>query len=175
MNQIPVADPANQQLANALVEIERYLSHGGWDQPARLFALAPTRDLVAAEPSLAEQLNLANEDGLSSIEQDDFQAGEDLLVELSKIKWSDAVVGAAIGVERCFLPAQVEAEIPDDPQSAADFVANHEAREDIRVVIGVLRTGQRFGVARILSQPEELLSGSGLVPVLEQALSETLK
>ena len=35
-------------LTAALLEIERHVTHGGWDQPARLFALVPTAELVAA-------------------------------------------------------------------------------------------------------------------------------
>ena len=46
----------NDALVAALLEIERHVGHGGWDAPARLFALVPTEQLLAAEPSLAAQL-----------------------------------------------------------------------------------------------------------------------
>ena len=60
-------------LIAALMEIERHVGGVGWDQPARLFALVPTADLVAAEPQLAEHLTggLEPQPGhLSAIEQD---------------------------------------------------------------------------------------------------------
>ncbi|MFP5416126.1 MAG: hypothetical protein ACLGHZ_04500, partial [Actinomycetes bacterium] len=64
-------------LVAALMEIERHVGHGGWDQPARLFALVPTDELVAAEPALARTLGLrTTADGgspgsLTAIEQED--------------------------------------------------------------------------------------------------------
>ena len=44
-----------EALLAALVEVERFVGRAGWDQPARLFGLAPTAELLAAEPSLADQ------------------------------------------------------------------------------------------------------------------------
>ena len=164
---------AHELLAAALVEIERYVGASGWDQPSRLFALAPTARLLEAEPVLAGQLTVTAPDQLSSIEQDDFHPGQDVLAGLAAIAWPDTVAGCAVCTERSFLPAGVEDRIPDDPDEAAEFVAAHPAREDIRVVMGALRDGTTYGVARLASHPDELLAGDGLVPALSGALVRT--
>lgn len=174
LNDVPVIDPANQRLANVLAEVEEYVGQSGWDQPARLFALVDTTQLKASSPELAEQLKEVDDGRLSAIEQDDFHSGEDLITELSKIGWSEEVAGVALSLERCFLPPQMEAEIPQDPAAAAEFVANHPEREEIRLVIGVLRDGVYYSLARLKTKPDQVASGTGLVPVLEQALAQTL-
>ncbi|MFZ2626049.1 MAG: PPA1309 family protein [Propionibacterium sp.] len=163
----------DEPLTAALVEIEHHVAHGGWDQPARLFALVPTADLLLAEPSLAGQLTVTAADQLSSVEQEDFHDGSDVLTALATIGWGDAVTGCALCTERSFLPAQAEPDIPEDPDLAADYVAGHPQREDIRVVVGVLRDGTGYGVARLASSPEELLAGPDLVPALSRALART--
>lgn len=164
-------------LVAALMEIERHVSHGGWDQPARLFALVPTAELVAAEPSLAEQVSNPDdlhEGALSSIEQDGFHTGADLIDDLDHIMWPDAVAGCALAIERLFVPPHVEATIPEDPDEAATFVAEHPERREVRVVVGVTRAGGRYGVARLRSNPEDLLAADDLVPGLGDALARTL-
>lgn len=161
-------------LLAALADIERHVSSAGWDQPARLFALVETQQLVAAEPALAEHLAGALPDSFSAVEQDGFHAGDDLERALARIYWPDTVAGCAIAVERAFLAPEHEAEIPND-DSAADFVANHADRQDVRVVVGVLRDGTHHGLARIVSAPDDLLGGEDLVPGLAAALLGTLK
>ena len=47
---------APDALVASLMEIERHVAGLGWDQPARLFALVPTVELIEAEPQLAEHL-----------------------------------------------------------------------------------------------------------------------
>ena len=114
-------------LAAALLEIERHVGHGGWDQPARLFALVPTAELLAAEPSLAEQITNPDdlpEGALSSIEQDGFNtSGLDVLDALAGIGWPESVFGCAVALERLFVPPHVEEQIPQDAAAAEDFVA----------------------------------------------------
>lgn len=164
-------------LVAALLEIERHVAHGGWDQPARLFALVPTRELVAAEPSLAEQVPRPGdlpEGALSSIEQDGFRTGADLVDDLDRITWPPTVHGCALAVERLFVPPHVEADIPVDPEAAATFVAEHPERRDVRVVVGVTRAGGRYGLARLRANPDDLLAADDLVPGLGEALSRTL-
>lgn len=164
-------------LVAALIEIERHVAHAGWDQPARLFALVPTARLIAAEPSLAAQLQRTDDlpDGaLSSVEQDGFHTGADLLDDLDRIGWPDTVHGCALTVERLFVPPHVEEEIPIDPDAAEAFVAGHPERQEVRVVVGVTRDGGRYGLARLRSDPDELLAAGDLVPGLGEALSRTL-
>lgn len=163
-------------LLAALAEIERHVGHAGWDSVARLFALVPTQELLAAEPSLAAQLAHARpvEGALSSIEQEGFAAGDDPLAALERIGWPDTVAGCAIAIERAFLPPEAETGLPDDPYQAAQWVANHPQRQDIRLVAGALRTGERHCIARVRSAPEELLGGPDLVPAVTAALAHTL-
>lgn len=162
-------------LLAALVEVERHVGRLGWDQPARLFALVRTADLIAAEPQLAEHLSAAAPDGFSSVEQEQFHAGEDLGSALARIAWPPTVAGCVLALERAFLPAAAEVALPDDPTAAAEAVAAHPGRMDLRVVVGVTRDGQRHGVARVRGEDGDLLSGADLVPALADALAHTLE
>ena len=98
-------------LVAALIEVERHVGRSGWDQPSRLFALVRTSELIAAEPSLADQLTGAP-DGYSSIEQEDFTPGDDLAETLAGIAWPEAVSGCVLTLERAFLPSDAEGELP---------------------------------------------------------------
>lgn len=167
--------PVNEALVAALVEVERHVGRSGWDQPARIFALVPTGEFVAAEPSLAAQFAAANPDGFTSIEQDDFHAGDDLGETLARLVWPQTVGGCVLTLERAFLPADAEAELPEDPEQAARVVAEHPRRLDLRVVVGVTRDGSRHALARLRSDPTELLEGAELVPALADALAHTLE
>ncbi len=162
-------------LVAALLEVERHVGRLGWDQPARLFALVPTAELLAAEPSLAGHLSGANPDGYSSIEQEDFHPGSDLAEGLARIAWPPTVAGCALALERAFLPADAEADLPHDPDAAARLVAEHPRRLDLRVVVGVTRQGSSHGVARVRGEDGDLLSGADLVPALAAALAHTLE
>lgn len=173
----PTAEDTSDALAAALMEIERHVASRGWDQPARLFALVRTADLVAAEPQLAAALDAEHrpEDAFSSIEQDTWRAGEDVVEALQQIMWPETVDGCALVLERAFLPADAEADLPQDPEEAARYVAEHPRRQDIRVVAGVLRTGEHLSLARLASDPEDLLGGPDLAPGLSELLSQTLR
>lgn len=162
-------------LAAAVLEIERHVGAAGWDQPARLFALVPTEQLLAAAPELADQLGTDHpEDHLSSIEQEDFHGGMDLTEALAHLAWPTTVAGCVLSLERAFLPAQYESDLPDDPASAGDVVANHPHRQELRLVTGVLRDGTRHAVGRVRADPTELLGGADLAPGLSTALLATL-
>lgn len=177
-------------LIAALVELEHHVGEAGWDQPARLFALVRTDELIAAEPDLAAHLGLRTSaeghppDALSSIEQEEFRSvggsqgdapSESSLPEvLARITWPDAVAGCAIVLERSFLPAQFEAEVPEDPIAAERFVASHPQRQDLRLVAGVLRGGAAHCLARLVRNPEDLLSSPELAPGVVSALTATL-
>lgn len=177
-------------LVAALVELEHHVGAAGWDQPARLFALVRTDELIAAEPDLAAHLGLRpSAEGhppgaLSSIEQEDFRsvgAGEDaqalessLPEVLARIAWPDAVTGCALSLERSFLPSAFEADLPDDPVEAERFVAQHPERQDLRLVVGVLRGGAAHCLGRLVTHPEDLLSSPDLAPGVVSALAATL-
>ena len=54
---------SGEELAAALPasarEIEEFVAAAGWDQPAQIFALVPTAELLQREPNLAEELDEA--------------------------------------------------------------------------------------------------------------------
>lgn len=190
----PAADTLvrREALVAALVELEQHVGASGWDQPPRLFALVDTDTLVATEPDLAAHLGLqaSTETGiagaLTSIEQEHFDPGDDIAGALQQMMWPPNVTGCAVSLERSFLPAGSEDDIPADPEAAAAFVAGHPGRQDVRVVVGAVRPGpghrvgvgeQRIlshGVARLVSRPDDLLGGAELVPGLAELVEHTL-
>lgn len=157
------------------MDIERHVAGLGWDQPARLFALVKTSQLLAAEPHLRGRLPQMHDDALTAIEQDDFTATDNLFERLSTIFWPDTVEGCALALERVFLPAGFDGEVPDDPEAAADFVARHPAKADVRLVAGVLRDGTCHGLARLATNPDDVLGADNLVPGLADALLDTFR
>jgi hypothetical protein len=167
-------------LVAALVELDRHVGRDGWDTPPRLFALVLSDVLAAAEPRLSAELGLrtsatgAAPGALTAIEQDQFASSGDLIRDLAQLEWPDTVFGCALATVRMFLPADSDLELPDDPEAAAEVVASHPRRQEIRVVVGADRAGNRHGVARLAAQPEELLGAPDLVPDLVAALAHTL-
>ena len=166
-------DPS--RLIAALADIERHVSELGWDQPARLFALVETATLLDLEPQLRGKVTQTAADALTAVEQEDFQRGGDIAARLARLTWPATVTGCAIAMERAFLPPRFESQVPADPDEAIEFVNNHEARTDVRVVVGALRDGARHGLARVLSTPDDLLGAEDLVPGLADALLATFK
>ncbi|MFF3372812.1 PPA1309 family protein [Streptomyces sp. NPDC002680] len=171
---------AANPLTRAVLEIDEYVSGLGWDQPARLFALVDTARLKVQEPSLAAQLGLTDEQeaaGLTPIEQDEIPAGKPLDEFLATIAWPDAVVGCALTVERLMLPPSAEASVPQglSDKKLAAWVAAHPDRQEVRMTVAVLRDGTRDSAVRLREKDAatEVLTGSGLVPGLAEALSAT--
>jgi hypothetical protein len=185
-------DPAQEALAAVVLEIERHVRPDGWDQSPRLFALVRTERLIAAQPDLADRLRPAQQPGgpdrvdgpepglwgtadrLTAVEQEHFESTADLVDDLARVSWPASVEGCAIAVERLFLPAGAEEDLPDDPRAAAQAVAAHPSRQEVRVVAGVDRLGHQHGVARVRTAPDELLGGADLVPGLSEVLAHTL-
>lgn len=163
-------------LFRVLVDVETHVGRGGWDQPAQLFALVDSARLAAAEPHLAAQLDTDLPPGsLSAVEQDGFNLGSDLAATFGRIQWGPDVAGCALAVERAMVPAEVESDLPADPAAAAEAVAKHPRRMDLRIVAGVLRDGSRHAVARLADRPDELVSGTDLVPGLQELLALTFE
>ena len=73
-------------------EIEGHVAEGGWDQPARLFALVPTDELLEHEPRLAagpRRRTGLEEGGITPVEQEDLPAYATLEELLAGIAWPD--------------------------------------------------------------------------------------
>jgi hypothetical protein len=171
--------PLGVELRVSVVTAERHCSDAGWDQPARLFALVRTEELVTAEPELAAELGVAGGDPdlFTPVEQELDDPSQPLEELLGRIMWPDAVEGVLAVMERVVLPPEVEAEVPDDPGSARAFAAGHPARDDVRIAAGVLRSGEAHCVLRMRAHDDDnaLLHGPDLVPGLVAALRETLE
>ncbi len=170
--------PAATPLTRAALEIDEYASTLGWDLPARLFALVDSAKLRRNDPKLAEQLGLSEEEaGLTPVEQDELPAGMELDKFLGTIAWPDMVAGCALVVERLMLPPGAEQTRPKNATEAqlADWVANHPAREEVRITAAVLRNGKKETALRLRSKDiaREVLTGPDLVPGLTDALLAT--
>lgn len=169
-------------LGRAVIEIERHVSSAGWDQPAQLFALVPTEDLLAAEPQLAAELGADDaSQPLTPVAQGELPGGDDehLADALARIEWPDGVSGCAVAVERIVLPASVETGLADAESDAelARLAGSDPRRHEVRMVAAVLRDGDRFGAVRLRTHDEDsaVLTGVDLVPTLCQVLSLTFE
>ncbi len=162
----------------AVVEVERHASASGWDRAPSLFALVRTATLAVAEPELAVELGV--HDGTANVftpvEQELDDDSESLEELLSRIEWPETVEGAMVVIETVALPPEAEEIVPDDPRAAAEFAAGHAERQEVRIVAGVLRSGQAHCVLRMRSHDSDdaLLHGSDVAPGLVSALRETL-
>lgn len=170
------ADPA---LAAAVLEIESHVSDGGWDQPARLYALVDTVRLAAQEPTLAESMGLSEPSAQGSftpVEQDQLRPDQPLESVLEQIVWPAEVTGCAAVVERLVLPPDADALIPDDPAAAEEFARDHPDRQEVRIVAGATRTGSTYCALRLRAHDDaqSVVAGVDLVPALLQLLVSTL-
>lgn len=169
-------DPA---LASAVLEIEQHASSEGWDQPARLFALVETADLVRHEPALAAAMGLddaAEQGSLTAVEQDGLDPAVALERSLETIAWPEGVTGCAAVVERFVLPPGADDDIPEDPDEAAAYAAQHPDRQELRMVAGVTRAGATYCAMRFRSHDDDtkVVGGADLVPALLELLAATL-
>lgn len=178
----PQPTPAEAALAGAVRDIEIAAARAGWDHAPSLYALVPTARLVEradVPDDIAAQLRAewdGSEDHLSAIIQEDLP--EDELEELlGHLAWPDEVAGAALTVERIIVPPEVEEEAPEDPEEALEFVSNHPARTDVRLAVGVLRTGETWTAvrARTFDSDDRVGTGPNLVPTLVEALQASFE
>jgi len=169
-------DPA---LAAAVLEIESHIAEGGWDQPARLYALVDTGQLVAREPALAAAMGLdaASEQGsLTPVEQEELAPDQLLERVLESIVWPGGVAGCAAVVERLVLPPDADAEIPEDRARAEEFAREHPDRQEVRIVAGATRGGSTYCALRLRAHDDaqSVVGGADLVPALLDLLRSTL-
>lgn len=169
-------DPA---LAAAVLEIETHIASGGWDQPARLYALVHTARLVEREPELASAMGLdaaSAQGSLTPVEQEQLPPEQPLEVALQSITWPPDVAGCAAVVERLVLPPEVEEQIPEDRASAEEFAREHAARQEVRIVAGATRAGATYCALRLRAHDDDrsVVGGPDLVPGLLALLGATL-
>ena len=82
-----------------------------------------------------------------------------------------------MSAERIVLPAQAEAEaaaIEDEAEQLA-YLESRTDREEVRVVVGALRSNEAWCAVRARSQdsPDSVAQGPDLVPGLAEALRAT--
>lgn len=176
----PVVDDNEHALKLAVREIEAYAAEAGWDQPARLFALVPTADLLLREPGLAEALGVDEDsvaESLTPVEQEPVPADQQVEDVLGQIMWPAEVFGCAAVVERLVLPPSVDGELPEDPEAAQEFAAEHPDRQEVRIVAAATRDGTTYCALRMRSHDDDfsVLESRDLVPGLLELLSETLE
>lgn len=167
-------------LAAAVREIEKHVSTLGWDRETGVFALAKTSQLLSDNPLLADQIDdggPSDPEHLTSIAQEDLPASETLTDLLAQLAWPDSVSGVAVSVERVVLPPSAEEDMPADPEAGEKYLMNHPDREDVRIVAGVLRSGESWCVLRARSHDfdDAVASDPNAVPDLLEALAATLE
>ena len=169
--------PNLSPLVTSALETERHVAAGGWDQPPRLFALVGTACLLKREPHLRAQLGQGEDDGYTAIEQEDLPNTSSLESLLAQLAWPEDVDGVALAVERLVVPPEAERNLPDDPAQAADALAAHPDRKDVRLLVAVLRDGESTCLLRQRDHDtdDKVASGSDIAPGLVQALSATLQ
>ena len=176
--------PPQRRCSQAVIEIERHVSSAGWDQPAQLFALVPTEELLAAEPQLAAQLDADDaSQPLTPVAQGELPGGMDdehLADALARIEWPDGVSGCASGgrarscCRRRSSPAwPMPSPTPSWPGWRAAIRAGTKYGWWPRYCV----TGDRFGAVRLRTHDEDsaVLTGVDLVPTLCQVLSLTFE
>ena len=173
-----LAPAADLALRAAVLELERHAAEAGWDQPARLFALVHTEELLANEPGLAETLEIEPGTDLTGsitpIEQDELPVDVPLEQLLSEMMWPEAVHGTAAIVERLVLPPTVE--LPDDEETAQSLAESHPERQEVRMVAGATRSGSTYCALRLRTHDDDfsVIEGADLVPALLELLQSTL-
>ncbi len=166
--------PTERELSAIVEEIEKSCL---WDSPSRLFSLVRTKTLLAAPdlPADVEAGLRANWDGspthLSAVEQE-LEPGQDEEKLLATLAWPEQVDGAVVTLERLIVPREVEEAAPTDPDEAAEFVSNHPARLEMRLAVGVLRTGESWCALRLRTFDDDasVAKGADLVPELVDLL-----
>ena len=180
-----LGSPRRTALARAVIELEEHAAQRGWDAPVGIFALVRTAAALEQDPALAEVLDDAalaearhDPQALTMIEQENLPAAADLEDLPAQIAWPSTVDGTALVVERVVLPAEAEQEAAaiQDPQERLGFLSERPDREDGRLVVGVLRTGESWCAVRSRSRDssDQVMNGETLVPGLVEALSSTL-
>lgn len=182
-----MATPENETSPVATVarEVEEFVAAAGWDQPAQLFALVPTEQLLAQEPDLAGQLD-PQANPLTPVAQDELPEG-DLAETLGRIAWPEVVVGCAVAQEIIVLPPSAEESLEEsgtDVERLRQAAADHPDRTEARLVAAVLRDGPGACVMRLrgYTKPaeedgvpiDEVVEHPDLAPNLLDALRATL-
>lgn len=171
------ADLPPADLLQVAQETEQHVAAAGWDQRERVFALVPTADLVAAEPSLADAL--AGAGRYSSIEQE-LPEGVELEEYLGRLAWPRSVTGCALAVERLRAAPAAEGQTADEAgDTASEGGAGDTApgTEPVRLLVVATREGERFTLVRFAAHDSDdaVAVGAEVGTDLQAALATTLE
>jgi hypothetical protein len=169
--------PIFSPLVTSALETERHVAAAGWDQPPRLFALVRTAGLLEREPHLRAELGRGDAEGFTAIEQEGLPNTSSLESLLARLAWPPDVDGVALAVERLVVPPEAERDLPEDADQAAEVLAAHPDRKDVRLLVAVLRDGESTCLLRQRDHDadDKVASGSDIAPALVQALGATLQ
>lgn len=167
--------PVLSPLGQCAVDTERHVAAAGWDQPARLFAIASNGELLEREPALADQLAPLDPEGLSTIEQSDLEQTAAVEELLGRIAWPQEVQGAALAIERIVVPPEAEQDLPAEHDAALQALADHPQRQDVRLLVATLRDGEAICLLRQRAHDEDdqVAISSDIAPGLIEALRAT--
>jgi hypothetical protein len=157
-------------LTAVVLDVERHAAATGWDQPPRIYGVVSTAELVDQEPHLADELGLtADSSTLTPLDQGELPWHGSLEESLARLAWPEAVLGAVLVTER------VVASEDDGPRRLTT-TADGDGADELRLVVGVLRDGQRMCAVRFRSADDEtaVLSGADIAPALSEQLAATL-
>jgi hypothetical protein len=75
------------------------------------------------------------------------------------------------------VPPEAERDLPEEPDLAAEALAEHPERKDVRLLVAVLRDGESTCLLRQRDHDtdDKVASGANIAPGLVQALSTTLR
>ena len=171
-------------LEGVAAEIEAYVGAAGWDGPPTLFALVPTR-LLLADPAAAAVLQGSSGSGSDSVADDLTPIAQQELPDgpldqaLAQIGWPAEVIGCALSQQIVMLPPSAEPDLDDlTVESATSRVAGHPDRREARLVVAVLRDGRAASMLRLRTPAgtaDDLLTGPDLAPNLASALLATFE
>ncbi|MGC5628341.1 PPA1309 family protein [Georgenia sp. Z1344] len=176
--------PRTSAVRAAVMDLERHAARSGWDGPVVVAALVRTGEALAADPSIESSLGVeavlagrADPEHLFAVEQEGLPEADTLDELLGRLAWPDEVAGAAIVVERIVVPPEAEAGLPSDPEESLAALRAHPAREDVRMAVGVLRSGESWCALRTRAHDDDtMVAGSpDAVPGLVHALAATFE
>nr|WP_036504335.1 MULTISPECIES: PPA1309 family protein [Nocardia] len=194
MSAVTVDNPSSA-LYRCIRDVAEFADTEGWDQPPQLFALVPTADLVAAEPTLEDQLD----DGaaLTPIAQEplpDDLSGDSMALDefLATTSWPPAVEGVVLVQQIVVLPPNAEHTLDEAiaplladrdaaDRAGRDAAQTHPERRDARLYAGVLRDGVSLCLLQLRPEEDEafpdldLRTAPNLAPNLIDALRHTLE
>lgn len=180
----PYSPEKEASLRTAMLDLEQWAGQRGWDDPTSIHALVLTANALAKDERMAESLGpevvaAAEQDPyhLLSIEQSGLPVSENLGHLLMQLAWPDTVDGCALVTEQLLFHPEIEASLPEDPSEEDLQAARADPRTDeLRIVAGVLRSGESWCILRVRSKEDTGPVGSpDAVPDLVQALKATLQ